>query len=165
MSAQTIMKLVTLLAIPIIALSAPRATVPLRFGTVPFAPATSEQGAFDKCSTEEHHKGNLAHTADMLDCLEIGEWARNNNGMWILDTTTDANEDANDWHVLRVQGTCALVVKNTQPTSVGNKDVVDFIEAVHLGDGIELGSIEELGTFCGCQGGVDVGFWLRSSEL
>lgn len=97
--------------------------------------------------------------ADMKDCLEIGEWATNNNGMWILDTSD------NDWHVLSVQGTCALIVKNAQPTSVGNKDVMDFIEAVHQGDGIELGPIEELGTFSGCQGGADVSFWLRSSDF
>ncbi|KAI1738521.1 hypothetical protein F4680DRAFT_425193 [Xylaria scruposa] len=161
MSPQHILKLFAFLAIPMATLAAPKATVAKRFGTVPFAPATPEQGAFDKCSTEEHHKGDLAHPAPMMDCLEIGEWAKNNNGMWILDATAATDDD---WNVLRVQGACALVVKNTQPTSIGNKDVVDFIEAVHQGDGIELGSIEELGTFHGCQGGVDVSFWLRSSE-
>ncbi|KAI8951339.1 hypothetical protein F4801DRAFT_578552 [Xylaria longipes] len=161
MSTKAIMKLFTLLTIPIAAL----ATVSKRFGTIPFAPATSEQGAFHKCSTEEYHKGNLSHTANMLDCLELGEWAKDNNGMWILDATTDANEEDDDWHILRVQGTCALVVKNNQTTSVGNQDVVDFIESVHLGDGIELGPIEELGSFCGCPGGADVSFWLRSSEF
>ncbi|KAI0866242.1 hypothetical protein F4860DRAFT_459431 [Xylaria cubensis] len=153
----TILRLFTFLAISIAALAAPGAAVSKRFDTAPFAPATPEQGAFDKCSTEGHHKGDLAHPAPMLDCLQIGDWAKNNNGMWILDATD------NDWHILRMQGACALVVKNTQPTSVGNKDVVDFIEAVHMGDGVELGPVEELGTFYGCQGGVDVSFWLRSS--
>ncbi|KAI1753462.1 hypothetical protein F4782DRAFT_496408 [Xylaria castorea] len=162
MSTQIIMKLFTILSMLIAALAAPKATVSRRFGMAPFAPATSEQGAFDKCSAEEYHRGNLAHPASMLDCLEIGEWAKKNNGMWILDATAD---DDDDWQILGVQGSCALVVKNTQPTSIGNKDVVDFIEAIHLGDGIELGSVEELGAFCGCQGGVDVSFWLRSSEF
>ncbi|KAI0490671.1 hypothetical protein F4859DRAFT_16316 [Xylaria cf. heliscus] len=164
MPTQTIMKLFTLLTIPIAALAAPEVMVSKRFGSAPFAPGTPEQGAFDKCSTEEHHKGNLAHPANMLDCLDISAWAKDNNGMWTLDATTDPNDD-NDWQILRVQGSCALVVKNTQPTSIGNKDVMDLIEAIHLGDGIELGSIEELGTFHGCQAGVDVSFWLRGSDF
>ncbi|TGJ86154.1 hypothetical protein E0Z10_g2616 [Xylaria hypoxylon] len=163
MFAQATMKILALLAMPLSALAAPKMAISKRFDAAPFAPATPEQEAFDMCSTEEHHKGKLAHTADMLDCLEIGEWASENNGEWVLKATTDADDDC-DWHILRAQGNCALLVKNTEPTSVGNKDVADLIEAIHLGDGIELGPIEEVGTFGGCQGGAKVSFWLRNPE-
>ncbi|KAI1192338.1 hypothetical protein F5X97DRAFT_104279 [Nemania serpens] len=162
------MNLLALLTLPLAALAAPEATVSGCFAEAPFAPGTPEQGAFDRCSTEAHHKGRLAHPADMLDCLEIGEWARKNNGMWILHaatTTAAAGAGANDWRALRTQGTCALVVRNSAPTSVGNQDVVDLIDAVHLGDGVELGPIEEVGFFGGCQAGVNVSFWLRRSEF
>lgn len=128
---QGAMKLLTLLNMSLTALAAPhKATITKRFDTVPYAPATPEQGPFDKCATETHQRDRLlAHTADMLDCLEIGRWAKRNNGVWILKATTDP-EDADDWLVLRDEGSCALIVKNTQPTQVGNQDVVDLIEAI-----------------------------------
>ncbi|KAJ2995651.1 hypothetical protein NUW58_g1209 [Xylaria curta] len=159
-----VMKLFAFLSMSSAVLAIPESPTSKSSGMAPFAPATAYQRAFDRCSTEKHHKAVMAHPADILDCLEIGEWAKKNNGMWILDALTDANDD-NNWHTLRVQGTCALIVQNTKPTSVGNKDVVDLIEAVHMGDGIELGPIEERGTFGGCQGDADVSFWLRDSEL
>ncbi|KAI0914070.1 hypothetical protein F4823DRAFT_435851 [Ustulina deusta] len=163
MPTRTTMKLFALLAMPLAALTTPHATISKHFDPAPFAPATPEQGAFNRCSAEEHRKGRLAHPADMLDCLEIGDWASENNGVWVLEAAAAADvDDDNDWHVLRVQGRCALFIKNTEPTSIGNRDVADLIEAVHLGDGIELGPVEELGTFCGCQGGANVSFWLRN---
>ncbi|KAI0977385.1 hypothetical protein F4678DRAFT_12864 [Xylaria arbuscula] len=161
------MRLFNLLATPLAALTAPNTANSKHFDAAPFAPATPEQGGFNRCSSEEHRKGQMSHPANMLDCLEIGLWASDNNGVWILDqTSTDDNNDDDDgWHVLRAEGDCALLVKNTAPTSVGNKDISDLIDAVHLSDGIELGPVEELGTFCGCQGAVNVSFWLRSPEL
>ncbi|KAI1419790.1 hypothetical protein F5Y12DRAFT_788780 [Xylaria sp. FL1777] len=160
------MKLFTLLATSLATLTTPSAAISTYLDPAPFAPATSEQGGFDRCSGEEHHKGRLAHPADMLDCLEIGQWANTNNGVWVLTAGTTTNDDGgdddDDWHMLREKGDCAVFVKNTQPTSVGNEDIADLIEAIHLGDGIELGPIEELGTFHGCQGGANVSFWLRS---
>lgn len=158
------MIILALLTVPLAALAAPETTISTRFAEAPFfAPGSAEQGTFDRCSTEAHHKSRLAHTADMLDCLEIGEWARKNNGVWMLDAI--AAGDANDWYALRTQGTCALIVRSSEPTSVGNQDVVDLIDAVHLGDGIELGPIEEVGFFGGCQAGVNVSFWLRNSKF
>ncbi|KAF2972610.1 hypothetical protein GQX73_g1024 [Xylaria multiplex] len=157
------MKIFTLLTIPLMALAAPKIMISKRFETAPFAPASPEQEAYNMCSTEEHRKGRLAHTADMLDCLEISAWASENNGVWMLKATTEGDDC--DWHVLRTQGNCALFAKNTEPTSIGSKDVADLIEAIHLGDGIRLGPIEELGTFGGCQDGVNVSFWLRSPEI
>ncbi|KAI0541032.1 hypothetical protein GGR58DRAFT_74961 [Xylaria digitata] len=154
------MKIFALLTIPLSALAAAKATISKHFETAPFVPAAPEQETLNRCSTEEHHKGRLTHTADMLDYLEISEWANENNGVWMLKTTTDADDC--EWNVLHVQGNCALFVKNTEPTSIGSKDVVDLIEAIHLGDGIGLGPIEELGTFGGCQDGANVSFWLRS---
>ncbi|KAI1312812.1 hypothetical protein F5Y03DRAFT_200273 [Xylaria venustula] len=160
------MKLFVLLALPLAALAAPNTAISKHFSEAPFAPASPEQGGFDRCSSEEHHKGHMSHPANMLDCLEIGLWANNNNGAWILDQTSTRNDNSSDddagWHILRAEGNCALLVRNNAPTSVGNKDISDLIDAVHLGDGIELGPIEELGTFSGCQAGVNVSFWLRS---
>lgn len=157
------MKLLTLLSMSLATLAAPsKLTISKRFDAVPYAPATPEQGPFDKCTAETHQRGKLSHTADMLDCLEIGSWARQNNGVWVLKATTDPS-DPDDWLVLREEGSCALIVKNTQPTQIGNQDVVDLIEAVHLGDGIRLGPVEEVGAFAGCQGDATVRFWLRSS--
>ncbi|RWA14848.1 hypothetical protein EKO27_g185 [Xylaria grammica] len=155
------MKISALLTMPLLGLATPKVAIFERLDAAPFAPATPQQEAFDRCSTEEHHKGKLAHTADMLDCLEIGVWASGNNGVWVLEATTDVDDDC-DWHILRAQGDCALFVKNTEPTSIGNKDVADLIETIHLDDGIELGPVEELGTFGGCQGGANVSFWLRN---
>ncbi|KAI1191991.1 hypothetical protein F5B17DRAFT_125816 [Nemania serpens] len=163
MPVQVTMNLLALLTMPLAALAAPEATISRCFNAAPFAPGTPEQGSFDRCSTVTHHKGRLAHPANMLDCLEIGAWAKKNNGVWILHATTAAG--AYGWYALRTQGTCALIVRNSEPTAVGNQDVADLIEAVHLGDGIALGPIEEVGYFGGCQGGVNVSFWLRSSEI
>ncbi|KAK5630780.1 hypothetical protein RRF57_006495 [Xylaria bambusicola] len=156
------MKLHTFLPIPLAALVAHGITAFKILEPAPFAPATPEQGTFAKCSAVEHHKGKLAHPADMLDCLEISTWASTNNGMWVLKATTEVDDDDDDgWHVLNGHGTCALFVKYTAPTSIGNADVVNLIEAIHMSDSIELGSVEEVGTFRGCQAGVDVSFWLR----
>ncbi|KAI1284506.1 hypothetical protein F5Y07DRAFT_5479 [Xylaria sp. FL0933] len=163
MLTQTMVKLFTLLMIPLAVFAAPNVAMSKHFDQPPFAPGTREQGGFNRCSSEEHHKDNLTYPADMLDCLEISRWASEHNGIWILKATTNA-DDEDDWHVLRAQGNCALFVKNTAPTSIGNKDIADLIEAVHLEDGLELGPVDELGTFCGCQAGVDVDFWLRSPE-
>ncbi|KAI1824698.1 hypothetical protein F4861DRAFT_250962 [Xylaria intraflava] len=162
MLAPTIMKLVTVLALPLAALAAPKSQASSPYSTAPFAPGSSEQGPYDKCTTEENHKGNFSHPADMLDCLQIGEWARANNGLWVLKATAS---DSDDWFVLRQAGNCALLAQNTVPTEVGNKDVTDLIDTIHLGDGISLGSIEELGTFGGCQGDATVNFWLRDSKF
>ncbi|KAI1111115.1 hypothetical protein F5Y14DRAFT_454399 [Nemania sp. NC0429] len=168
------MNLLVFLAMPLAALAAPYAHTytpppsPITAAQAPFAPGTPEQGSFDRCLTETHHKGRLAHVADMLDCLELGEWARKNNGVWTLNatTTTTSNGGDTDWYALRTQGSCALLVRTpVDPTSVGNQDVVDLIDAVHLGDAIHLGPIEEVGVFGGCQAGVNVTFWLRNSRL
>ena len=170
------MKLYALFAVSLAAFATPNISPFKRLEPAPFAPATAEQGAFARCSGEEHHKGSLAHPADMLDCLEIGTWATANNGMWVLKAATTAaaadddviendnnnsNSNNNGWHALYGYGNCALFVKYAAPTSVGNADVVNLIEAVHMSDGMRLGPVEEVGTFRGCQAGVDVSFWLR----
>ncbi|KAI0408225.1 hypothetical protein F4802DRAFT_458163 [Xylaria palmicola] len=160
MLSQTTKKLFALLTITPATLAAPNTAVPKGFDVAPFAPATPEQGAFTQCSAMSHQQGNLAHTADMPDCLGIGEWAKEHNGEWILK----ANTAGDDWHILRTQGTCALVVRTTAPTSVGNQDVVDMMAAVHLHH-TQLGPVEEVGTFGECQGGAAVSFWLRSSNF
>ncbi|KAJ3569984.1 hypothetical protein NPX13_g5888 [Xylaria arbuscula] len=163
------MKLYALLAVLPAALAVPGTISFKRLEPAPFAPATTEQGAFARCEGEDHHRANLAHPADMLDCLEISSWATANNGMWVLKatststntTTDDAGADDHDWHALYGYGNCALFVKYTEPTSVGNADVVKLIETIHMSDGMRLGPVEEVGSFCGCQAGVDVKFWLR----
>jgi len=155
-------KYAALLAMPLTALAMPRGTISRRFDTVPFAPATPEQGGFSVCATKSHHNTNSLYPADMLDCLEIGTWAANNNGTWILKATTNP-DDPDDWHVLLTEGHCAFLIKNAKPTSLGNKDVADMIDAIHLSDGMRLGSIEEKGTFGRCQDGADINFWLRDS--
>ncbi|KAI0426184.1 hypothetical protein F5Y09DRAFT_345968 [Xylaria sp. FL1042] len=160
MRTQTMMKLLVLLAMALAVLATPTTAISKDLDQPPFAPGTAEQGGFNRCSSQEYHKGDLAHPADMLDCLEISRWASEHNGIWILKAIADPN-DNDDWHMLREQGGCALLVKNTAPTSIGNKDIADLIDAVHMGDGLELGPVEEVGTFYGCQGGADVNFWLR----
>jgi hypothetical protein len=151
--------LLVLLATSLAALSAANPTLSKRFEDAPWAPATKEQGPFDQCSTEQHHADDAqTHAAAVADCLAIRAWATANNGEWILKATTDPN-DPNDWHALHTHGSCVLVVKNTQPTSVGNKDVADFIATLRA----ETGPVEELGVFGGCQAGADVNFWLRNS--
>jgi hypothetical protein len=156
------MKHAVLLATPLTALVVSENNISKRFDTVPFAPAPPEQGGYSVCATESHHKANYTYPANMLDCLEIGMWAVNHNGMWILKATTNP-DNLEDWHVLLTEGHCALLIKNTGPTSLGNKDVADMIDAIHLGDGIRLGLIEEKGTFDRCQDGADINFWLRDS--
>jgi hypothetical protein len=165
MSTSTIMKLFTLLALPLVTVAASKPMISKRFNNVVFLHASpSQPQGCDACATEEHHRTTLLHTADMLDCLEIGTWASDNNGMWLLTHTTDPNDDT-DWHILRQTGNCALLVRNQQPTSVGNQDVSDFIDDIHLHDDVHLLPIELLGTFGGCSNNVNVSFWLRDTNF
>ncbi|KAI8625366.1 hypothetical protein F5Y19DRAFT_268767 [Xylariaceae sp. FL1651] len=158
------MKFSAILLMPLAALAAPKATISKRFDNAPFAPDPHGLTPYQECSSYDFHKDNLAHTAPMLDCVKIANWARGNNGEWILKATTDPGDD-NDWQVLQVQDGCALAVKNTEPTSVGNKDVAGLIDAIYLSDGVRLDPIEEKGHFIGCRGGGNVQFWLRDSNI
>ncbi|KAI0398355.1 hypothetical protein F5Y17DRAFT_151109 [Xylariaceae sp. FL0594] len=148
--------LIYLAALPVAALAMPG---PKPFDTVPFAPATGQNGSSLCTTRQHHHTADNANPADMMDCLEIGTWASDHNGEWILKETTTTTTD--DWHVLLTRGHCTFLVKNTQATSLGNRDVMDMVDAIHLSDGIRLGPIEEKGTFGGCQDDADVQFWLR----
>ncbi|GAP89136.1 hypothetical protein SAMD00023353_0902090 [Rosellinia necatrix] len=134
---------------------------------VPFVPFTPEQGGFDACATETHHLSMLGHPASMMDCLELSAWAAENNGVWIVGADDDGDGGDNDggWRALQTRGACALYARSARPTPVGNWDVVDLIEAIHLGDGIRLGSVEEVGVLGACQGGDNVSFWLRNPGL
>ncbi|KAI3323005.1 hypothetical protein HD806DRAFT_497504 [Xylariaceae sp. AK1471] len=165
MLTSTTMKLFALLSLPLAAVAAPNPKISKRFDEVVFAPANPPQSqGYNKCLTEEHQKTSLLHTADMLDCLEIGTWASDNDGMWLLTATTNPKDDT-DWHILRQAGNCAFLVKNQQPTSVGNKDVSDFIDEIHLHDDVHLLPIEMVGTFDGCQNNANVSFWLRDTNF
>ncbi|KAI2643696.1 hypothetical protein GGS21DRAFT_31775 [Xylaria nigripes] len=162
---QTILTLLFHLATPLAVLAAP---ISRRFDTVPFAPATSDQPPFKTCATQEINKGPNPNPASMSDCLMIGQWAAEHNGLWTLTGTTATNSSSNDddgWRVLHQELNCALLVKNTEATSIGNQDVADLIEAIYLGDGIRVGSVEEVGTFGGCPDQVNVSFLLRDAKF
>ncbi|KAI1175491.1 hypothetical protein F4777DRAFT_578986 [Nemania sp. FL0916] len=166
------LKLFALLVTPLAALAAPSAAASNSVVPAAFVPGDTESGPFNRCSTQTYHKNNLMHTADMMDCLAISEWAKQHHGIWILHATTttgglvvNKRDDHEGWYALRMQDNCALLVKSNKTTTIGNQDVVDLIESIHLGDGIGLGPIEEVGVFGGCQDGVDVELWLRDPKM
>ncbi|KAI1435993.1 hypothetical protein GGR50DRAFT_262122 [Xylaria sp. CBS 124048] len=160
MPAPTIAKLLAHLALPLAARAASSAPYPESFHLAPFASGTpvTPDHLYHQCKTEVHHLGNFSHPASMADCLEIGEWSRANSGLWILSS--------DNWYILRESGNCALAVQANIPTNIGDGDVADLIDTIHLGDGIRLGSIEEAGSFSGCQNpNVVINFWLRDSKF
>ncbi|KAI2623138.1 hypothetical protein GGR54DRAFT_638380 [Hypoxylon sp. NC1633] len=155
-----------LLVLPLCALAAPSSRPLAHTSTIkraedaPFAPATSQQGPFDICSTPSYTPSSNENLAPWSDCLQIRDWARDHKGEWILSSTTNTNDDA-DWTALHRYGNCALFVKNGASTAVGNKDVADAIDAMHTNNGGD--DIGLKGSFDGCHGGVAVDFWLRNS--
>ncbi|KAL7625802.1 hypothetical protein AAE478_005025 [Parahypoxylon ruwenzoriense] len=134
-----------------------------RAENAPWAPATAEQGPFDICSDPTHQPAKNGNSAPWSDCLGIRDWARVNKGEWVLSRTTDPNNDS-DWNVLHKSGDCAFLVKNTEPTDVGNKDVADLLDGIYSDAGSDKGKVEEQGSFSDCHGGVSVNFLLRNAN-
>ncbi|KAI0201257.1 hypothetical protein F4808DRAFT_132164 [Astrocystis sublimbata] len=160
MPAQSIMKLITLLALPMSAFAVPDSALAKRYYPVPFSDDSLNRPQ-DICSTPTYHDFDSSNTANMADCLKIGEWSQKYNGMWLLDHTTSGDENDEDWHILIVEGNCALCAKNTAPAYVGNVDVVDLIEDLRKTQGTDTGPVEVRGIFDQCKGWTNVTFWIR----
>ncbi|CAJ2502750.1 Uu.00g101440.m01.CDS01 [Anthostomella pinea] len=164
------MNLSAFLLLPLGALATPtygKAPIAKRYDNAVWAPGITG-AAYDMCGTAAAEKVTDGFHSMFWDhgCQDILNWSYNNQGEWVLDRTTDPTDDDN-YHVLATNGSCAFLVKNTEPTSVGNKDVTDILTFIknrdsHLNDSPP---IEEKGSFQGCQLNNTVDFWLRDSDF
>ncbi|KAI0833052.1 hypothetical protein F5Y06DRAFT_307382 [Hypoxylon sp. FL0890] len=82
-------------------------------------------------------------------------------GEWTFDRTTDP-KDENDWNTVFVKAGCALLIKNTAPTKVGNQDVADLLNGFYYNN-YSGDTLEERGVFNTCSNDVVVEFWLRGT--
>ncbi|KAI0015526.1 hypothetical protein F4780DRAFT_784112 [Xylariomycetidae sp. FL0641] len=139
-------------------------TLVKRFDTVPFAPGNGNT-TYSKCNGHNFRRTTSPadQNVNFTGCLNLRDQARDTKGEWIVKTTSDPN-DPNDWVILTKNDVCGLLIKNRSPTEVGNDDVYKLLEEIYEQDGVRLDTFQETGNFTGCQGGIDVEFWMRRAN-
>ncbi|KAI1414547.1 hypothetical protein F5Y13DRAFT_197556 [Hypoxylon sp. FL1857] len=130
-------------------------------GPIVYAPDINRpKVSHDNCDKSTYYRSNTSNPATWEHCLYIRDmFPRFGYGEFTLNRTTDPN-DENDWNLLYVFEKCAILVRNTAPTAVGDADVHGLINDVCY-DSCSEGVVEEKGTFDLCTNNVTVDFWMR----
>ncbi|KAI0155260.1 hypothetical protein GGR57DRAFT_464670 [Xylariaceae sp. FL1272] len=134
---------------------------------VPFHTSPSYPGNF--CNGTSYKPSNNGHAAMFSDCLKIMNYAQTSIGEWQLKTATTKDS----WQMLASMGNCALLVQNTEPAVVSDKDVADLMHTIWMKDGIRDGPVEATGSWENCQvyqapyreKATGVQFWVRDSNF
>lgn len=86
----------------------------------------------DQCDDSNFIQTTINPGAEKADCDAIRQWARLNDGDWVVSA---ANMKASDWYTLYTVKSCAFAVGQTNPNYqayygiiVGNVDVADLVE-------------------------------------
>ncbi|KAI1104888.1 hypothetical protein F4804DRAFT_331868 [Jackrogersella minutella] len=128
-----------------------------------WTPADVPQLPYTECYDIGHVEGDYTSNHASWDgCIELRDFAFNNNGSWYLGNSNNFY-DENDWNLLTTGQDCALLVKNTIPTMIGNVDVSWFISTLLMKYADNYDDIAERARLTDCGKNMTVDFWLRST--
>ncbi|KAI2464866.1 hypothetical protein F4781DRAFT_50728 [Annulohypoxylon bovei var. microspora] len=94
------------------------------------------------------------------DCLDIQRFAFNQNGTWTFNHVPSG--DADDWNLLSDAGTCAVLVKNSAPTVIGNTDISIWLAILYDQTCHQNNDIEQKSQMKNADN-VVVDLWLRNA--
>ncbi|KAI1326819.1 hypothetical protein F5Y16DRAFT_373465 [Xylariaceae sp. FL0255] len=131
----------------------------------PFTPAQPPRDdyPFNICYDETTTGTNYAHPALFSDCLGVKNWTDLNNGQWRLINPSNNMSAADGWQVLNIYGQCAVLVKYSDVTALGNGDVYDLLSSISYSSSDS--HVEMKGTFNLCQDNIQIQYWVRDAKF